>query len=208
MYLFCSPYRPFYSLLAQPLRQTFASTGLDIGHLVYMPIGHMVLKISVSCNNSHMPGQYLYKPCKAYAHCWENKYMSRLKNHLPSWACNHKSLCALGQDLHALGIWAHLNVKPCCSYGYLSSMRLSDKYMHQKLTIIGSDNQWLITRSAPRHYLNQCWYIINWTLRNKLQWNFNWNSYIFIQENAFENLVWKMVAILSQPQCVTGLSVA
>ena len=28
------------------------------------------------------------------------------------------------------------------------------------------------------------------------------NSYIFIQENAFENVVWKMAAILSQPQCV------
>ena len=27
-------------------------------------------------------------------------------------------------------------------------------------------------------------------------------SYIFIQENAFENVVWEMVAILFQPQCV------
>ena len=33
------------------------------------------------------------------------------------------------------------------------------------------------------------------------------NSYIFIQENAFQNVVWKMAAILSQPQSVnkTGL---
>ena len=36
---------------------------------------------------------------------------------------------------------------------------------------------------------------------NKLQWNFDQNSYIFIQENAFEN-VWKIVAIFSWPQCV------
>ena len=28
------------------------------------------------------------------------------------------------------------------------------------------------------------------------------NSYIFIQENAFENVTWKMAAILSRPQCV------
>ena len=54
----------------------------------------------------------------------------------------------------------------------------------------------------PSHYLNQCWDIVNWTLRNELQWNFNQNSYIFIQENAFENVVWKTVAILSRPQCV------
>ena len=44
--------------------------------------------------------------------------------------------------------------------------------------------------------------ILNWTLRNKLQWNLNRNSSIFIQENAFENVVWKMAAILSRPQCV------
>ena len=32
--------------------------------------------------------------------------------------------------------------------------------------------------------------------------NLNRNSYIFIQENAFENVVWKMAAILSRPGCV------
>ena len=42
---------------------------------------------------------------------------------------------------------------------------------------------------------------------NKLQWNFIWNSNIFIQENAFESVVCEMAAILSRPQCVkTSLS--
>ena len=54
---------------------------------------------------------------------------------------------------------------------------------------------------APSHYLNQFWNIVNSTLRNKLQWNFNQNLYIFIQENALENVVWKMGGILSLPQC-------
>ena len=40
---------------------------------------------------------------------------------------------------------------------------------------------------APSHYLNQCLNIINRTLGNELKRNFNQNSYIFIQENAFEN---------------------
>ena len=44
--------------------------------------------------------------------------------------------------------------------------------------------------------------IVNWTLGNKLNWNLNRNVYVFIQENAFENVVWKMAAILSRPQCV------
>ena len=58
-----------------------------------------------------------------------------------------------------------------------------------KITIIASDN------GLPSHYLNQCWNIVNWTLGNKLQWNFNQNSNIFIQENAFENGVCEMASI-------------
>ena len=49
----------------------------------------------------------------------------------------------------------------------------------------------------------QCWNIVKWTLRNKLQWNFNQNFSIFIQENAFESVICEMAAILSRPQCVT-----
>ena len=70
-----------------------------------------------------------------------------------------------------------------------------------KLTIIGSDNGF-VAWPAPSHYLNQCWIIVNWTLRNKLQWNLNRNSNIFIQENAFESVVCETAAILSRPQCV------
>ena len=30
----------------------------------------------------------------------------------------------------------------------------------------------------------------DWTFGNKIQWNLSRNLYIFIQENAFENVVW------------------
>ena len=53
---------------------------------------------------------------------------------------------------------------------------------------------------------SQCWNVVKWTLRNKLQWNLNRNTHIFIQENALENIVWKMAAILSWSQCVKGCS--
>ena len=62
--------------------------------------------------------------------------------------------------------------------------------------------KWLGAWLAASHYLNQCWNIGNWTLRNKFQWNFDRNSNILIQENEFESVVCKMVAILSGPQCV------
>ena len=73
----------------------------------------------------------------------------------------------------------------------VNSLRPSDAYMRQK------PNPSLIQimarrHSAPSHYLNQWWNIVNWTLGNMLQWNVNRNSYIFIRENAFENVVWKM----------------
>ena len=47
---------------------------------------------------------------------------------------------------------------------------------------------WLGTYLAPSHYLNQWWNIVNWTLRNKLQWNFNQNTKLFIHEDASENI--------------------
>ena len=40
------------------------SSGLDIKHLVYMPIGHVVLKIYVPCKKFHVLSQHLYKSCK------------------------------------------------------------------------------------------------------------------------------------------------
>ena len=84
---------------------------------------------------------------------------------------------------------------------YFKSLRLSDAYMHQE-TNHHWFRQWLVAWLVPSHYLNQCWNIVNWTLENKLQWHLNPNLHIFIQENAFEDVVWKIAAILSCPQCL------
>ena len=56
---------------------------------------------------------------------------------------------------------------------------------------------------APIHYLNQCWNIVNWTLRNKLQWNFNCNSNIFIEENMVSNVVHFISASMWWELCST-----
>ena len=50
------------------------------------------------------------------------------------------------------------------------------------------------------------WDIVDLILRNKLQWTFIRNSYIFIQENAFESGSWIIAAILSRAQCVNLVS--
>ena len=98
----------------------------------------------------------------------------------------------------------HLYFRCNCQFSdtqIVNLLRLSDAYMGQS-TNHHWFRQWLVTWLAPSHYLNPCWNIVIWTLRNKLQWNLNRNSNIFMQENIFENVVWKMAAILSRPQCV------
>ena len=42
--------------------------------------------------------------------------------------------------------------------------------------------------SAPSHYVNQWWFAVNLTLRNRMPWNISRNMDIFIPENAFENV--------------------
>ena len=61
---------------------------------------------------------------------------------------------------------------------------------------------WSVVYSTPSHYLNQCWVIVNWILSNKLKWNFNQNTNLFIHESAFENIACEMVAILSRGRLV------
>ena len=62
--------------------------------------------------------------------------------------------------------------------------------------------QWLVAYSAPSHYLNQCWIVVNWSPRNKLQWNFNLNSKLFIHKNVSGNIVCEIAAILSRVRWV------
>ena len=61
--------------------------------------------------------------------------------------------------------------------------------------------KWLVTCSAPSH-LNQCLLSVSQTQANIFQSDLNQNAIIFNAENEFENVVCKLVAILSLSQCV------
>ena len=78
------------------------------------------------------------------------------------------------------------------------SFRLSDVYIHWQFNH-HYFRLWLVTWCPQSHYLNQCWKTTNQTHRNKLQWNFDWNCNIFIQENMFQSVSCEMAAILSWP---------
>ena len=80
----------------------------------------------------------------------------------------------------------------------LNSSPCNAKYMHQWILCQHCFRQWLVACMVPSHCLNQCFFIVNWTLRNTLQWNSNQDTKFFIHENAFENAVCEMAAILSR----------
>ena len=84
----------------------------------------------------------------------------------------------------------------------LSVLRGARSFFHWKLH--PSSQAWplLSTSNCGETAIAKCG---NWTPRNKLQWNFNRNPCIFIPQKWFEIVIWKMAAILSQPQCVNGM---
>ena len=55
---------------------------------------------------------------------------------------------------------------------------------------------------GPSHYLDQSWNIVNSNLWNRFQWILKLNSYIFIKENAYENVFCEIAAILSSGRWV------
>ena len=55
-----------------------------------------------------------------------------------------------------------------------------------------------VTCWGRSHNLNQYWLILKWSPRNELKWNTNRNTFVFINGNAFENIVFVMTAILSR----------
>ena len=59
-----------------------------------------------------------------------------------------------------------------------------------------------MAQSAPSHHINQCYFILNWTLGNKSQWNLKQFIDVFIEGNASENVVCGVLAIVSWPHWV------
>ena len=73
------------------------------------------------------------------------------------------------------------------------------------LTIIGSDNGLSPGRRQAIIWTNAGILLIG-PLGTNFSENRNRNLYIFIQENAFENVVWKMASILFRPLWVKRIS--
>ena len=59
---------------------------------------------------------------------------------------------------------------------------------------------------VPSHYLSQCWVIVYWVLRNKLQWNLNQITKLFFYKNTYENVALEITAISSRGRWVKRLN--
>ena len=96
-----------------------------------------------------------------------------------------------------------LELKNYLSQMFLNSLWPSDiMWWHRCFTLV---QVMACCLTAPSHYHNLCWLLVNWTTGNKFQWNLNRHKRNFLQEKAVENVVWKMPFILFKPQCVNTL---
>ena len=85
-------------------------------------------------------------------------------------------------------IWLSVGSETRTPIGCIAGLTYLPLVSH--ICVSGSSQRWFrkwpVAYSAPSHYLNQYWVIVNWNLTNKLQWNFNRNTRLCIHENAFE----------------------
>ena len=99
--------------------------------------------------------------------------------------------------------WVRNKLSICSTDFVVNSSPPSATYVCQCIR-----SAWLVTYSAPSHFLNQWWVIANWNLANKLQWNFKQNTKLFIHENAPEKIFCEMVAILSRGRWVKAVHIS
>ena len=88
-----------------------------------------------------------------------------------------------------------IDLKHISKLGNNSSNLDSCRSWHPRVNSLRPSEAYL--RHKNCHYVNQWWNIVNWSLRNKLQWNIHLNSFFVIQENAFGSAVCEMSTIFA-----------
>ena len=146
---------------------------------------------SESCN--YMPVDFKHLIHQWDKHAW-NRYCWVYTIHKKSFD-KHNFVCKLLFQLTKIGV----SISGIYHKITLNSWKVYEWFIYASVTLISLVQIMACHLAGTSHYLNQCWNIINWTLRNKLQWNVYRNSCIFIQENECTNLAWEKAAILSRP---------
>ena len=140
--------------------------------------------------------------CTCHILCALMKYNFKADYDMPHFVMLHSSTFATKPCscfLHGQRIRPNLLTELLTHWGRVIHICVS------KLTIIGLDNG--LSPGRRQDIFWTIWIIVNYILRNILRWNFDQNLYIFIQENPFENAVWKMEFILSRLQWVSHTNI-
>ena len=144
---------------------------------------------------NHRFSYYNFHKSQQSAHIEESDYLQDL------W---------INPDIHKLWLFTttsnfQTQANPWKIYFWLTHWGQVTHICISKLTIIVSHNGW--SPGASSHYINQCWSIINWTFRNKLQRNRNRNSYIFIPENTFKDVICEIAEFCFGLNVLTALTI-
>ena len=124
------------------------------------------------------------------AMCNVNSYVRKLKNTLydvkyKNWLFKIKALIQTPRSFY---VWRY-----CAAVLNLDPEGLTHLPLVPLICIsdLGQHCFWyrLAAYLVPSHYHNQYSVIVNWILKNKLKWNYNQNTKLFIDENASENIV-------------------
>ena len=114
-------------------------------------------------------------------------------------------------DIHALDMIIWVVTKPSLDSVIFSFWNICNKIIPCNIRINSSPPSATYLRQTGSALVQiMAWrqiIVVNWTLRNKLQWNFNQNTTLFVHENASENIVCKTAAILSRGRWVNKYQV-
>ena len=152
---------------------------------------------------------------QAWVHCFAACSNSESRHLLPDQSiklhnsqnfpwCSHQPCLHPGSGSHSAWDPQMMASDRGCRYQYpRNGLTHGGRVTHICVNILDHHwfRSWLVAWSAPSHYLNQCWDIVNWTLRNKLQWHLN-ERHIF----SFKKIHLKMSSGKCRPFCL-GLHV-
>ena len=132
--------------------------------------------------------------------------------------------CLLSWTISSLRVrlhWRHLNLPQAIGYftywlmpdinmsgwhfvSFFSTVNLRPGVVNINVSALGRPwfSLWLVACSAPSHYLNQCWFVINLAITYKLEWNLKESTNISFKKMHLKMSSAKCQPFLFWPHCI------
>ena len=167
------------------------------------PLGYSTQILSLTVHACYLPEDVDHTKHISWVSIWRQLIQCGTK--LVYWCHNLRRKCeSLDLEVCTQFILKFRGVNQHWLRKWYGAQQVPWHYDHERRLYV-SVNQGIIN-SAPRHYLNQCWLNTCWAPGNIFKWNCDKKT-VFIQDNAFENVVCKMAGSLSLPQCLSPFKI-